>query len=294
MFLALGLGILVGTTVLNDSLVTSLQRRTETLQQTASSLRDQLGAALEGAALTERFAADAQPFLLADRLLDQPVVIVTFEGADGGALDEAAAALDLAGSRTIATITVQPAIAPEAGADAQELAKLLGLPGDTSSEDLVASAADALAGRLAQASGRADAGSDLLGELLRGGYVLAPSLSDADLAAVGGPGQAIVVVGGASIGSRSGTQTFLTLLVGGLTDRDMTTAAAEASDRTSTFVSTTADAVSSAALVTVDGLDRVVGGSALVLGIEQALQTGEGGSFGLGDQASQPLPPPPP
>ncbi len=283
----------MGTTVLNDSLVTSLERRTETLQQTASDLREKLGVALQVAAQTERFAADVQPFVLADRLADQPVVIVTVEGADGGALDEATAALDLAGARTITAITVQPAMAPDGGSGAQELAKLLGLPADTPSADLLASAADALAGRLAEAPARADAGNDLLGELLSGGFVVAPGLSDADLAVVGGAPQAIVVVGGAPAASRLGTQEFLTLLVGDLTDREMTTAAAEASDRTSTFLSTTADAVDSTALVTVDGLDRAVGGSALVLGIERALQTGEGGSFGLGDQASQPLPPPP-
>jgi hypothetical protein len=292
-FLALGLGILVGTTVLNDSLVTSLQRRTETLQQVTSDLREQLDVALQRAAQSELSATDVQPFLLPDRLAGQPVVIVTVEGADGGALDEAAAALDLAGARTIAMITVQPEIVPDGGATTQELAKALGLPADTAPGDLMAAAAEALAGRLAESPVRADAGADLLGELLNGGFVVAPGLSDADLAEVGGPGQVIVIVGGASASSQPATKGFLIPLVGDLIDREMTTAAAEGSDRTSTFLSSTADAVGSTALVTVDGLDQSVGGNALVLGIAQALQTGEGGSFGLGDQASQQLPTPP-
>jgi hypothetical protein len=286
--------VLVGTIVLNDSLVRSLQTRTETLQQTTSDLREQLDAALQRAAQSERFAADVQPFVLSDLLADQPVVIVTVEGADGGALDEAAAVLDLAGARTITTITLQPAIVPDGGSGTQELAKLLGLPTDTSPDDLMTAAADALAGRLAEASTRgAGAGDDLLGQLLNGGFVVAPGLSGADLAEVGGPGQVIVVVGGTSGASDPATQGLLTPLVGDLTDRQMTTAAAEGSDRTSTFLSSTRDAVGSTALVTVDGLDRAVGGCALVLGIDQALHTGEGGSFGVGDQASQPLPGPP-
>ena len=279
--------------MLNDSLVTSLERRTETLQRTTSDLRDQLEVALQRAAQTQRFAADVQPFVLPDRLPDQPVVIVTVEGVEGGALDQAAAALDLAGARTIATITVQPEIVPDGGSDAQELAKVLGLPADTSPGDLMSAAADALAGRLAATATRAGAGDDLLGQLLNGGFVVAPGLSDADLAEVGGPGQAIVVVGGVSAASQPATQGLLTPLVGGLIDLQMTTVAAEGSDPTSTFLSSTADAVGSAALVTVDGLDQAVGGNALVLGIAQALGTGEGGAFGLGDQASQPLPPPP-
>jgi hypothetical protein len=292
-FLALGLGILMGTTVLNDSLVTSLQRRTETLQQTTSDLREQLDAALQRAAQAERFAADVQPFVLADRLADQPVVLVTVEGADGGALDEAAAVLDLAGAQTITTITVQPEIVPDGGSNTQELAKLLGLPANSSPGDLMAATADALAGRLAETAAHAGAGDDLLGQLLNGGFVVAPDLSDADLAEVGGAGQVIVVVGGASAASQPATQGFLTPLVGDLIDREMTTAAAEGSDRTSTFVSSIIDAVGSTALVTVDGLDQAVGGNALVLGIAQALETGEGGAFGVGDQMSQPLPPPP-
>jgi Copper transport outer membrane protein, MctB len=292
-FLALGLGILVGTTVLNDSLVTSLQRRTETLQQVTSDLRQQLDVALQQSAQWERFAADVQPFALADHLTGQPVVMVTVEGADGGALDEAAAALNLAGARTIATITVQSEIVPDGGANTQELAKILGVPADTAPGDLMGAAAEALAGRLAEAPVHVDAGADFLGRLLNGGFVVAPGLSDADLADVGGPGQVIVVVGGATASSQPVTRAFLTPLVGGLIDRQMTTAAAEGSDGTSTFLSSTADAVGSTALVTVDGLDQSVGGNALVLGIAQALQTGEGGSFGVGDQAAQPLPTPP-
>jgi hypothetical protein len=230
---------------------------------------------------------------LADHLAGQPVVIVTVEGADGGALDEAAAALDLAGARTLAMITVQPEIVPDGGANTQELAKILGMPADTAPGDLMGAAADALAGRLAEGPVRIDAGADLLGRLLNGGFVVAPGLSDADLADVGAPGQVIIVVGGASASSQPVTRAFLTPLVGDLIDRQMTTAAAEGSDGTSTFLSSTADSVGSTALVTVDGLDQPVGGNALVLGIAQALQTGVGGSFGVGDQAAQQLPTPP-
>ena len=64
-FLALGLGILVGTTVLDDSLVNSLRRRTEELQGLNSDLRDKLDAAEQTIAGLQAFATDVQPFLLA-------------------------------------------------------------------------------------------------------------------------------------------------------------------------------------------------------------------------------------
>jgi hypothetical protein len=43
-------------------------------------------------------------------------------------------------------------------------------------------------------------------------------------------------------------------------------------------------------VVTVDDLDQAMGGSALVLGLDRLLATGEGGDFGAKDGA-EPLPP---
>ena len=289
----MGLGILVGTTVLDDSLVDSLRGRQETLQQQASDLRNQLGDTLQALAELERFAADVQPFVLPARLTDQPVVIVTADGADADALDEAAAVLDMAGARVVTTIAVQASMTGANGADAQDLAGLLRLPADTAREDLMAGAADALAGRLADEPVRPlDPQDDVLGRMLSGGFVVAPGLSDAGLAEVGGAGQVVVAVGGGSAAEGPTSEGFLAPLVADLADRDVVTVAAEGSDPTSTFVTTARDRAGSAVLVTVDGLDHAVGGSALVLGIESAALTGQGGSWGLGDQASQPLPPP--
>jgi hypothetical protein len=294
-FLALGLGILVGTTVLNDSLVTSLQVRTERLQTLNSDLRGQLDDTLQRVGGLERFGADAQAFLVADRLTDRQVVVVTAEGTDTGALDEASRVLDLSGARIVTTITVQPAMTSGAASDTDQLAGILGVPADTPPDDLMARAADALAARLAEAPVRPiDVNDDVLGNLLSAGLVVAPGLSDADLANVGGPGQVVVVIGGGtSASAATAGEVLLAPLVSGLVDRQQTTVAGEGSDPTSTFVSTARDLTGSGSLVSVDGLDEPVGGSALVLGIDDRFVTGQGGAYGLGEQASQPLPDPP-
>jgi hypothetical protein len=293
-FLALGLGILVGTTVLDDSLVASLRRRTEQLQQQASDLRDQVDDDLRRVAAQQRFATDVQAFLLPNRITLQPVVIVTVEGADAAALDEAATVLDLSGARVVTTITVQQAMTGASGSDAQDLAALLGAPADTSPQDLMTQAADALAERLAAGAPRAaDPQSDLLGQLLSGGFVVAPGLKDADLAGVGGPEQVVVAIGGGSAPAAALSEGFLAPLVADLVDRDQVTVAAEGSDPNETFIAATRDRTASGALVSIDGLDDPIGGTALVLGIDTATTTGEGGAWGVGDQAAQPLPPPP-
>ena len=284
----------MGTTVLNDSLVDGLRGRQESLQQQASELRDQAAGALQQAAALERFAADLQPFVLANRLAATPVVVLTAEAADADAVDEAAAALEMAGAQIVTTISVQASMTGANGSDAQGLATLLGLPEGTAPEDLMDEAAGALAARLASGPARAqDPQEDLLGRLLSGGFVVAPALSDAGLLGVGGPEQVVIAIGGGSAASRSASEGFLAPLVANLAELEVLTVAAEGSDPTSTFVSTVRDRTAAGGLVTVDGLDQAVGGSALVLGIDSATLTGQGGSWGVGDQASQPLPPPP-
>lgn len=294
MFLALGLGMLVGTTVLNDSLVEGLRARQETLQQQASDLREQLGDTSQELAAFERFATDLQPIVLPNRLPLQPVILVTADGVDADALDESLTALDMSGARVVTTITVQTAMTSAGGSDAQALAELLGVATDATQEELMAAAADGLAARLAVGPGRsADPQDDLLGGLLNAGFVVAPGLSDADLADVGGPDQAVVVVGGGPSPAQVPGGALLASLVARLVDLEMVTVAAESSDPDSAFVTAVRDLTGSAALVTVDGLDRALGGTALVLGIDSALLTGEGGAWGIGDQATDPLPPPP-
>ena len=272
----------------------SLRRRTEQLQGLNATLRDKLDGAEQTIAGLQGYSADSQPFLLADRLADREVVIITTDGADAGALDEASRALNMAGARIVTTITVQPAMTSGADADAQQLAGILGRPANSAPDELMADAADALAARLSESPRTVDVNDDLLGDLLSAGMVVAPGLSDADLAGVGGPSQVVVVVdGGIGTSAASAGEVLLAPLVAALVDRQQPTAAGEGSDRTSTFLSTARDLTGSGALVSADGLDQAVGGSALVLGIERWWLTGQGGAFGLGDQASQPLPDPP-
>ncbi len=105
--------------------------------------------------------------------------------------------------------------------------------------------------------------------------------------------QVVVVVGGGPLPAQTSGDVLLAPLAAGLVERDTATVAAEGSDADATFVATVRDRTGSAALVSVDGLDHALSGTALVLGIDNRLLTGEGGAWGIGDQATDPLPPPP-
>jgi hypothetical protein len=292
-FLALGLGILVGTTVLDDSLVRSLQGRTERLQIQLDDLRGEVVAAQADAGGLETYAKDVQPFATANQLAGTPVVLVTADGVDDGSLGETRSSLDMAGASVVTTLTVQPSMLATDPSDRQDLAVVLDLPPDTPADQMAADAANELAQRLATPPVRADGSPDVLGDLLGGGFVTAPGLSDADLPDVGGTGQVVVVVGGGSTGAVAIGDAFLTPLVARLTGAGVDTAAAEGSDPSTTFVSATRDATDSGALVTVDGVDQSPGGTSLVLGVAHLLGSGEGGTYGAVAGGGWQLPPPP-
>jgi hypothetical protein len=80
-----------------------------------------------------------------------------------------------------------------------------------------------------------------------------------------------------------------------LADLGVTTGAGESLASIDGFVTGVRTEVDAAetALVTVDNVDLPIGGSALVLGLREAIVVGSGGDYGVKAGASRLLPPPP-
>lgn len=98
MFLALGLGIAMGATVVNRALVTVLQdqlKRVGTRADNVAATNDRLAAELDG---WDRFAAQAGNRLVEGRLAGVRVVTVTFAGVNGDVVGALKASLRSAGS----------------------------------------------------------------------------------------------------------------------------------------------------------------------------------------------------
>ncbi len=96
-FLALGLGVVVGTTVINPGLVKNLNDQTDGLKEDLRQLQQEqqdLQAQLD---TMNTFSDQAMPYLVADELFGRQVVVVTQEGVDPRALAETRRALDLSG-----------------------------------------------------------------------------------------------------------------------------------------------------------------------------------------------------
>jgi Copper transport outer membrane protein, MctB len=324
-FLALGLGVLVGTTVLDQGLVANLKERThnleQQLEQQAAADRSDLSEARTTASRLDRFIGAAEPFLLQDRLAGRRVVVVTYDGIDPTARDEAVSSLRTAGAEIAAVLEVTGKMASTDPGTQDELASVLGASGSTpiptpteteppsgtpsgssspgAGTELTRVAAGDLADRLARgirSTGEPPrpTGPDLLNGLIGKGFVKS-GVSASDLASVGGPDQVILVVSGGDQAPPVAVASFMIPLVEGLAEHPATWIAVGEDARPTAdplVAQVRADrAVSGATLVTVDDLDpEDFGGITLVLGLQTLIEEGRGGDYGIADGADGILP----
>jgi Copper transport outer membrane protein, MctB len=297
-FLALGLGVVVGTTVINPGLVKNLNSQTDGLKDDVRNLLQDKQDLESQLATMSAFGEQAMPYLVGDALLGRQVVVVTEEGADAKAISETRHALDLSGAEVLTTLTVRPTMAGVTPAAQRDLAALLGMSSTTPADQLATQAARALAQRLATDPGADLSGSpDPLGAMLSQGFITssAPDISDSTLKDIGGRGQVVVTVGGGTDDELSpASVTFLEPFVTQLTSAGVVSGAGESLAANDGFVSdlrSNVDDSSVAPLVTVDNVDLPVGASAMVLGLQAAIADGTGGDYGVKDGVARLLPP---
>jgi copper transport outer membrane protein MctB len=298
-FLALGLGVVVGTTVINPGLVKNLNDQTDELTQKVRDLQKEqldLQAQLD---TMSAFSEQAMPYLVGDKLFGRQVVIVTQEGVDARAIAETRRGLDLSGAEILTTLTVRPTMAAETPATRSDLATLLGLSQTTPPDVLTTEAARSLADRLAtDPAGDVPSTPDELGELLSQGFLTssAPGITDATLKDIGGRGQMVVTIGGGAVGEPTPTsELFMEPFVTELVASGVVSGAGEAFASDDGFITglrSTVDDSSLAPMVTVDNVDLPIGASAMVLGLGEALIDDVGGDYGVKDGATRLLPPP--
>lgn len=288
-FLALGLGVLSGTTVINRGIVSQLEERTDELAADFESQRAQLTrmeAELDG---WNAFGEAAKPWLVEDRLAQAGVVIVTQEGTDEEAIDGVRTGLEDGRARILALLEFDEAMALQTDAERQALAQALGLDGEEDAEQLQAEAARLLADRLTV---DAATGGDALQRLIDAGFVTNSGpqpVEDADLSTA----DAVVVVGGGVADTGLEPSALLVPLVQALAQGDAAVVATEAVDAVQPFVEPLRDDGNlDGRIVTQDNVDQVPGQIGLVLGLDDLLLGQAGGNYGVKDGASSVIPVP--
>jgi hypothetical protein len=293
-FLALGLGVLIGTTVINRGIVSQLESRTEDLSGQLDGVREEVADLQALRDLWTAFGLEAMGPLLDGRLAGSRVLVVVQDGTDDGSIDGLLASLRGAASTpedVVGPIFLTGRLALRSDAERAELAAILGVSASEDVEVLRTQAADMLADRLAFGA----TGDRVLEELLTAGFLIDEGrrLEETDLGELGGPGQVVVAVAGGPAGSSLNPEAFLVPLVEELARDQVTVAAGEPVDgeeEEPPFVSVIrSDGDLASRVATQDNLDQMPGQIGMVVAIEDLLD-GVAGHYGVKDGATRPFP----
>jgi hypothetical protein len=279
--LALGLGLLAGTSVVGDRFIQQLQANYHRAQR-------QRDAALATVAIYERFATALEPTLRDGALTGHEAVVVTVAGVDRNAR-KTADQLTAAGADVVATLTLtRRLVEAEAQADLAVIQDVLGTT-ESDPEVLRAQIADDLALRLAAGPG-VDPGDDLLGRLLSQGLITSDrDLDPTTLQGVGGGGELIVLeAGGVPPPDLPGPTTLLVPMAQRLMRLGAAVAAVGPTDDRYGLVAAVRDApgIPDCSVVTVDDVDLTMGGIALAMGVRRYFDDPDpsmrpGGDYGV-------------
>ena len=283
-FLALAVGIVIGTTLADRAIVDGLRSRVDTV---SANLDERQAANDRLQAENDRlrgFLDDSGPRLVEGELADQPVVVVAEQGVDGDSVEVAAELLSEAGATVRSRVEVKPEWAldsPEARADA---AAALGIP-QANAATMRADIAELLIADLASSGTSSDEAGGVADALAAEGLVAHDVLDDSPLE----PGQAttFVLVTGttgevqgwvvdlATASVAEGSPTLAAEVF------DEATASVDETERGARLVALRANGNLESAVATVDDLELVQGRLAAALALADVID-GVVGHYGYG------------
>ena len=290
-FMALGVGVLTGTTVINQRVVGRLEAQTQNLEVSRDALREELDGLVAERDVLREFGEQATGPIVAGRLTDSQVVLVTQDGASDESVAGVRRVLEAAGANLVASLSVSERMALATEGDREALALILGHDPAEDPGVLTAEAATLVATRLVDGP----TGTDTLERLLSEDFLVVQGagLTDTGLRALGGPGQVVVAIAGGPAPSQLDPGSFLVPLVTDLALAGMPVVAGEPAltgEAEPPFVTLLrGQAELSPLLSTQDNVDQLPGQVGLALALEDLLG-GEAGHFGVKEGATQVLP----
>jgi len=303
-FLALALGVVMGSTVIDRAIVDGLKSRINDVEERADARRTEnieLKRRLDG---LEAYVEEAVPHLVAGRLERVPVAVAAVRGVDGGMVRSAVDTLRSAGAIVPGVVWMEPALALADGDEGALLAEALGDPFNLG-DALRGVAIEALGRRLATGPGTsADAealpSEDLLVALETSGFLAfdAAGGPEVDLTNYPPADSRLLVIDGSQ--GRLPPALAALPLVRALADAGAQVTLAEVfrpsdagAPRGSVVRGVRNDRTLATQVATVDHLDQSRGRAALALAFEE-LGRGRAGHYGEGPGASRQLPEAPP
>lgn len=288
-FLALGLGVLTGTTVLNRGIVAQLEQRTDQLAETSGRLRQEVRDLQTENDRWSRFGEQVMEYVVDGRLAGTEAVLITQEGTDTAGIDRVRRGLDAAGAELQAVLSIDDRMALQNESDLQELSQILETD-EADPEVLSEATAEVLAERLAFGVRR----PDVLDRLLGAEFLLSrgPGLDASALEGLGGSEQVIIVVSGGRGSPIIEPERLLVPLVDRLAEKGALVVAAEALETDYPFVTLLrSDGAVSGLIVTQDNVDQLPGEMGFVLALEDLVLDRQPGHYGVKEGADRLIPP---
>jgi hypothetical protein len=288
-FLALGLGVLTGTTVLNRGIVTQLEQRTDQLAETSGRLREEVRDLQTESDRWSQFGEQVMEYVVDGRLAGTEAMLITQEGTDTAGIDRVRRGLDAAGAELQAVLSIDDRMALQSESDLQELSQILETD-EADPEVLSEATAEVLAERLAFGVRR----PDVLDRLLGAGFLLSrgPGLDASALEGLGGSEQVIIVVSGGRGSPIIEPERLLVPLVDRLAEKGALVVAAEALETDYPFVTLLrSDGAVSGLIVTQDNVDQLPGEMGFVLALEDLVLDRQPGHYGVKEGADRLIPP---
>jgi hypothetical protein len=306
-FLALGIGVIMGTAVIDRAVVDRLEKQQDLLHHDIDEVRSENNR-LRGALKDERDAARELADEGSERLLDgaltgTPVLVVGARGAEADGLDDLVTLLGRAKADYQGTLWLTDRFTLDDDGELRDLADALGFRPDASAGSLRSAAVTRLARALRPAIGdpAVDPTGDVVAGLREKGFLDydAPEGTDASAVPTLVPGTRLLVVSGPSsaVPDRQLMLPFTRALLSSRADRGpvpvlAASGAPPEDEADDTFIGPIrADGELTDRLSTVDDIDDFSGRVAAVLALGDV---GEGrfGHFGRGEGAQRLLPAP--
>ena len=294
-FLALAIGILVGSTVIDRAIVEGLRDRVEDVRENLRERQlenDELSARVEE---LEAFVGDGAALTVDGRLEGTVALVVTDAGVDREPVDRTIELLDEAGAAVRGVLTVRPEWRLTDEDRRLGVAEAVGLEASEPVEVLQARAAELLVADITSAVEVVDDGTGALDQIAELQLVDFEVLEDV---IVRRPSRVLVVVVSGPESDLEGsdhTEAFATAAadtVGAVVQAEVWADQEDGPDRADSLAAVLGDPALAARIATVDDLDLPMGPTTVVMALVAA-RAGEVGHFGVGDGAQAAAPPPP-
>ena len=297
-FLAIAIGVIVGTTYVDRAVVENLEHRIDTVSENLDERRAQIGALEDELDDLRGYAGASVDFAVTGRLTDQPVLLLAARGVQDDHAEQLATLLRRAGARTPGVVWLEGSWGLDDDDARARLAEAVGAGPGRSSAALVREGVAALAGAVAVGvdpeTGLGD-GAPLLDALVGAGFLSVDDLGDASvpLGTLAGSGARILLLTGAR--AEEGPAAAVPALAAAATDAGLATVVADAfveredgPDRGEAVWSSLPEGVRER-MVVIDAAELPEGRAAAVLGVAEAA-AGRSGRYGHGADAASVLP----